>query len=146
MPNEERFATPLKGYIFSLRDVTKFNLDFSQSQDISWCTHWTDEICDQGFGCVGTSYCSTSNNQVRKRLPLLRAFSRVGCTIQNILAPICREIWNLDVWVDEADLAGCWDYNPILKLIQLLKIQDCITYFAIYFGDKNIYLRWRTRS
>lgn len=61
MTNEERLSAPLEGNGFAFWDFSEFDFDFGQSKNISWCTHWSDELVDKSLCRVGWCNSGTWN-------------------------------------------------------------------------------------
>ena len=67
MPDKQRFASPLECDILALGDVSKFYLNFGQSQHISWGTHWRYKLMHYRFGCIHCSNWPTCKKEKKKK-------------------------------------------------------------------------------
>lgn len=120
--DEERLAAPLEGHWLSFWDVSQFDFDLSQSQDVSRCAHRLDEGMNESFRWVSwgdggswnrrnvkreLDWCKrqTSNKHIGEGLSVLCWFSP-ACSTLRWIAAVLGEVWRFDVSVSKSHLSG----------------------------------------
>lgn len=101
--HKQGLASPLEGHVLAFGDVAQLDLDLGEGQDIGGGAHGGHKLGDHRLGSIDSHYGCGARHQVGEGFTRVAAFLRGLAGVDNLWAPVVREVGYPDVCVGKTD-------------------------------------------